>query len=305
LKKLLELYGELLPVMAFIPLGYLVSKKISFIKSDYISKPLINVLLPLLVFTNMLDAEDSKLVILPILTFLLALGMNYAAIAGKKRFASETDPLLLRSSFSFFNIAFFGIPTVTALFGEDKVSTLICIYLGSALYGDTIGYYQVAKTKFPPKKALKEMFSIPFLYVFVAGVICKIIGLKTPESVKPAIDVVSFAVSAMGMMVVGFQLANVNFRHIKLPYFSKLLAYRTFAAALILAVIAFAASFIVKDLKEEDYQMLGLVPLFPVAANVTVFAAFLKADEEQSSILVFLSMILSLVLVSIATLFLM
>lgn len=288
--------------MAFIPAGYLISKKFDF-NSDYISKPLINVLLPLLVFTNMLDAEASKLIVLPILTFLLALGMNFAAKLAQNKLASETDPLLLRSSFSFFNIAFFGIPTVTALFGEDKVSVLICIYLGSALYGDTIGYYQVAKTKYPAKKAFKEMLSIPFLYVFVAGIIGKIAGLETPEFVKPALGVVSFAVSAAGMMIVGFQLASVDFKNIKIPYFSKLLGFRTLAAIIILGVIAFAASFIAKDLEEEDYKMLALVPLFPIAANVTVFAAFLKADEEQSSILVFLSMLLSVVLVSAATFF--
>lgn len=290
--------------MAFIPAGYLISKKFDF-KSDWVSKPLINVLLPLLVFTNMLDAEASKLVVLPILTFLLAFGMNYAAKAVQNKLGDETDPLILRSSFSFFNIAFFGIPTVTALFGEDKVSVLICIYLGSALYGDTIGYYQVAKTKNDSRKAFKEMLSIPFLYVFVAGIIAKIAGLETPEAVKPALKVVSFMVSAAGMMIVGFQLANVSFKEIKIPYFAKLLTFRTVAAAVILTVITLAASQIAKDLEEEDYKMLSLVPLFPVAANVTVFAAFLKADEEQSSILVFLSMLLSVVLVSIATLVLM
>lgn len=289
--------------MAFIPAGYLIARKFNF-NSDYISKPLINVLLPLLVFTNMLDAEASKLIVLPILTFLLALGMNFAAKMVQKKLASETDPLLLRSSFSFFNVAFFGIPTVTALFGEDKVSVLICIYLGSALYGDTIGYFQIAKTKYPTGKALKEMLSIPFLYVFAAGIICKIAGLETPEFVKPVLNVVSFAVSAAGMMIVGFQLADVDFKHIKIPYFSKLLGFRTLAAIIILSVIAFAASLIAKDLEAEDYKMLALVPLFPIAANVTVFAAFLKADEEQSSILVFLSMLLSVVLVSIATFFL-
>ncbi|CAG5068085.1 hypothetical protein DYBT9623_00813 [Dyadobacter sp. CECT 9623] len=290
--------------MAFIPAGYLISKKFDF-NSDYVSKPLINVLLPLVVFTNMLDAEPSKLIVLPILTFLLALGMNYAAKGIQNKLGNETDPLLLRSSFSFFNIAFFGIPTVTALFGEDKVSVLICIYLGSALYGDTIGYYQVAKTKYDSGKALKEMLSIPFLYVFVAGVICKIVGLETPDVVKPALKVVSFMVSAAGMMIVGFQLANVKFKDIKVPYFAKLLGFRTIAAALILAVIALGASLVAKDLEEEDFKMLMLVPLFPVAANVTVFAAFLKADEEQSSLLVFLSMMLSVVLVSIATVFMM
>jgi malate permease and related proteins len=303
LEKLLKVYGELLPVLAFIPAGYFLGKK-TRLKSAYISKPLINVLLPLLVFTNMLEADGSKLSILPVCTFLLALAMNYVAKAAHQKIASDTDPLLLRSSFSFFNIAFFGIPIVTALFGKESVSVLICIYLGSALYGDTIGYYQVARTQSDSKEALKKVFQIPFLYVFVAGVISKIAGLETPEFIKPVIDVVSFAVSALGMAIVGFQLSDVDFKHIRWGYFAKLLAVRTIAAALILAAIAWPVSLFIDTLEKDDYTMLGLVPLFPVAANVTVFAASLKADEEQSSLLVFISMLLSIVLISIATLIL-
>jgi len=106
-------------------------------------------------------------------------------------------------------------------------------------------------------------------------------------------------------MIVGFQLADVDFKNIKFLYFLKLLSIRTVAAAVILGAIGLIASQFAKNLKEEDYKMLSLVPLFPIAANVTVFAAFLKADEEQSSILVFLSMMLSVILVSVATLILM
>lgn len=285
--------------MAFIIAGYFIGKKTK-LKSSYISKPLINVLLPALVFTNMLDADASKLAILPVLTFVLAFSMNYVGLVAHRKLASDLDPLILRSSFSFFNIAFFGIPVVTAMFGKESVSVLICIYLGSALFGDTIGYYQVAKTKFEPKKAWKEMLSIPFLYVFVAGVICKALGMETPEGIKPALDVVSFAVSAMGMAIVGFQLSDVDFKHIRSKFYFKVLSVRTFAAAVIMAVIMLAAAPIFDNLEKDDFTMLALVPLFPVAANVTVFAAFLDADEEQSSLLVFLSMMLSLVLISVA-----
>lgn len=287
--------------MAFVPLGWWVGKKWG-LKSDYVSWPLIKVLLPLLVFGNMLDADAEKLATLPVVTFLLALAMNFVAVAFHRSVESEIDPLLLRSAFSFFNIAFFGIPVVTALFGEESVSVLICIYLGSALYGDTIGFYQVARTKQSAAEARREVFKIPFLYVFVAGVVCKIAGTETPESIKPAANVVSFAVSAMGMMIVGLQLAHVNFKHIRIGYFLKLLAVRTIAAAVILAAFAFIALLLLHNLDDDDYRMLGLVALFPVAANVTVFAAFLDADQEQPALLVFLSMMLSLVLVSVATL---
>ena len=287
--------------MAFIPLGYFIKKKFD-ISDGYVSTPLIKVLLPLLVFFNVLDAEAQKLYILPVLTFLLALGMVPAANFAHKRFAKESNPLLLRSSFSFFNIAFFGIPTITGLFGEDKVSTLICIYLGSALYGDTIGYFQVAKTKLSFREAFKEVAKIPFLYVFIAAIICKAAGVEKPDSFEAPLKVVSFIVSAAGMLIVGFNLSEVKFENFKWKYYFRLLSFRTAAAILILGLLVGGEYLIFNQLEKEDYLMLSLVPLFPVAANVTVFASFLGSEQKQSSLLVFLSMLLSLVLVSLAAL---
>lgn len=304
MEVLFKLYGELLPVIAFIPIGYFLKKKTE-INSSWISTPLIKILLPLLVFFNMLDADSEKILILPVLTFLLALGMVPAANFAHKRFASESNPLLLRSSFSFFNIAFFGIPTVTALFGEDQVSTLICIYLGSALYGDTMGFFQVARTKLSLKEAAIEVAKIPFLYVFVAGVICKAMGLESPDFVEKPLGIVSFAVSAAGMFIVGFQLGDVNFKKLDLNYYGKILGFRTVAAVVILGALVLAEYLIFHKLEEQDYLMLSLVPLFPVAANVTVFASFLGSEEEQSSLLVFLSLLVSLVLVGVAALVIM
>jgi predicted permease len=302
-KTLLKLYSELLPVMAFIPVGYFLKKKFN-IQAKYISGPLIKVLLPLVVFFNILDAEAQKLYILPVMTFLLALAMNPVANFAHRKFAGESDPLLLRSSFSFFNIAFFGIPTITALFGEKEVSTLICIYLGSALYGDTIGYFQVAKTKLPKSEAIRKVLQIPFLYVFVAALTCKLFEVETPEFLKSPLKVVSFCVSSAGMLIVGLQLANVDFKDLKGKLYAKLFALRTVAAALLIGVLILAEHLIISQLKENDYKMLALVPLFPVAANVTVFASFLKTGESESVLLVFLSTILSLVLVSLAVVFL-
>ena len=299
MKILFKLYSELLPVLAFIPAGSFLKKKFN-IKADYISTPLIKFLLPVLVFFNMLDAEAEKLYVLPVFTLILALAMVPVANLAYKRLASDFEPLLLRASFSFFNIAFFGIPTVSALFGEQKVSTLICIYLGSALYGDTIGYFQVAKTKFDTKEAFKEVIKIPFLYVFVAGIICKSLGMKTPEVMEGVLGIVSLIVSCAGMIIVGFQLADVRFEKIKLPYYLKLIGVRTLAAMVIIGTLIFAEHTVFNSLEEEDYKMLFLVSLFPVATNVTVFASFLDSEQQKPALLVVLSALVSLVLVSVA-----
>ncbi len=304
MKILFKLYSELLPVLAFIPAGYFLKKRFN-IKPEYISMPLIKFLLPVLVFFNMLDAEAGKLYVLPVFTLILALAMVPVANLAQKQLASDFDPLLLRASFSFFNIAFFGIPTVTALFGEEKVSTLICIYLGSALYGDTIGYFQVAKSKLETSGALKEVIKIPFLYVFVAGIVCKSLGMQSLEELGGILKVVSLTVSCAGMIIVGFQLADISLKEVKIPYYLKLIGVRTIAAMAIIGVLIFAEYTVFNSLETDDYKMLFLVSLFPVATNVTVFASFLGSEQEKPALIVVISALLSLVLVSIATLFLM
>ena len=304
MKILFKLYAELLPVLAFIPAGYFIKKRFE-VKPEYISVPLIKFLLPVLVFFNMLDAETEKLYVLPFFTLLLALAMVPVANLAHKRLAPDFDPMLLRASFSFFNIAFFGIPTVTALFGEDKVSTLICIYLGSALYGDTIGYFQVARTKLDVSGALKEVAKIPFLYVFVAGIIAKSLEMETPKILEGPLSVISLTVSCAGMIIVGFQLADIKLTKISTSYYLKLIGLRTIAAILILGLLMAAEFLFFHSLEKEDYQMLFLVSLFPVATNVTVFASFLESEQEKASLIVVISALLSLILVSIAAIFLM
>ena len=304
MKILFKLYSELLPILALIPVGYFLKRKFN-IKPEYISTPLIKFLLPVLVFFNMLDAEAEKLYVLPIFTLLLALTMVPVSNFTQKRLAPDFDPLLLRASFSFFNIAFFGIPTVSALFGEEKVSTLICIYLGSALYGDTIGFFQVAKTKSDTREAFKEVMKIPFLYVFVAGIIAKSLGMETPDAVEGLLKFVSLAVSCAGMIIVGFQLENVTAKELKIPYYLKLIGIRTAAAMAIMGILIFAEYHFFNSLEEDDYKMLFLVALFPVATNVTVFASFLDAEQQKPALIVVISALVSLILVSVAALFLM
>ena len=303
MKTLFKLYAELLPVLAFIPAGYIIKKKFA-VNAEYISFPLIKILMPILVFFNMLDAESEKLYVLPSFTLLLALAMVPVANLTQKRLAQDFNPMLLKSSFSFFNIAFFGIPTVTALFGEDKVSTLICIYLGSAIYGDTVGYFQVAKTKYNTSKALKEVAKIPFLYIFVAGIVCKFLDVQTPQFMEGPLSIISLTVTCAGMLIVGFQLADVSLTQIRISYYLKLIGVRTIAAVVILGTLMALEYFIFHRLDKEDYQMLFLVSLFPVATNVTVFASFLESEEEKASLIVVISALVSLLLVSVAALFL-
>jgi len=289
----LELYRSLFPYLLFIPLGYWVNKK-QWMSKSWITKPLIYGFMPVLVVSHVLEADAVKLAILPVLSFLLAAAMIFPARLAYKHLPKADEPFLLESSFSFFNVAFFGIPIVTALFGEEGVTTLICIYIGTALYGNTIGYFQVAKSKYSTKKAISEIFKIPFLYVFLLALILKWLEVESPKPLTPIVDVFSVVVSAGGMMMVGMNVLKVDFKKLDKKYFAKILSLRLLSAALIMGLLLIAEFAILDQLEEEDRQMLALIPFFPVAANVTVYASFIETKEEQSGLLVLLTVGISL-----------
>lgn len=292
----LELYKSIFPYLLFIPLGYWVNKK-KWVSKSWITKPLIYGFMPVLVINHVLEADAVKLAILPIISFFLASAMILPARLAYRKIDKADEPFLLDSAFSFFNVAFFGIPIVTALFGEEGVTTLICIYVGTALYGNTIGYFQIAKSKYSTKKSLTKILKIPFLYVFLLALGLKFFQIQTPDSFTPVIDVFSVVVSAGGMMMVGMNVLKVDFKALDKKYFSKLLSIRMVSAVMIMALLLLLEYWLIDKLEEEDRQMLALIPFFPVAANVTVYASFLESKEEQSGLLVLLTVAMSLLFV--------
>lgn len=291
-----ELYKSIFPYLLFIPLGYWVNKK-GWIDKAWLTKPLIYGLMPVLVINHVLEADPVKLTILPIISFLLAGAMILPARMAHRNIDQADEPHLLKSAFSFFNVAFFGIPVVTALFGEEGITTLICIYIGTALYGNTIGYFQVARSKYSTRKSMCEIFKIPFMYVFLLALGLKYFQVETPDSVTPVIDVFSVVVSAGGMMMVGMNVLKVDFEALDKKYFTKILSLRLVSAAVFMALLLLLEFWLIDILEEEDRQMLALIPFFPVAANVTVYASFLESKEEQSGLLVLVTVAISLLFV--------
>ncbi|GAA0881152.1 AEC family transporter [Algoriphagus jejuensis] len=298
----LDLYKNLLPVLAFIAIGYFLKKWIN-IRPDFITTPLVFFLLPVLVIYNVSEADTSKIVVIPILSFLISLAMNLPALLVHRTIAKQESINLLKSSFTFFNVLFFGIPVVSALFGQEASSVLICVYLGTALYGDIIGYFQVAKTKLSTKEALKEIVKVPYLYVFIVALGIKVWGVQIPEEAAPTMEFLGWIVSSMGMMIVGVHLTEVDFKKIKLSYLGKILGFRTVAAIVITGLFIGAEYLIAESLETEDYLILILLPFLPVASNISLFASYLGTEEERFSLIVFLSIVLSLFLVPVVAQF--
>jgi malate permease and related proteins len=296
MNTIIDFFSSITPYLLFIPLGYWITRKKAVPKS-WLTIPLIYVMMPVLVIHHFLDADPLKLVILPVISFSIAILMLLPARLANKTFGKEYDPNLVRSVFSFFNVAFFGIPIVTALFGAQAITVLISIYIGTALYGDIIGYYLMARSRYSVKEAIGKVFQAPFIYAFTAALILKLTQLELPDEVESVTDVFSILVSAGGMYIIGSNISNLNFNNIDWKFANKIMGLRLLAALVLTAVFILAEFFILDLLSVDDRKMLVLLPLFPVAANVTVFASFFGSEEENSGILVLLTLGVSLILV--------
>ncbi len=286
---LLPLYGVILLTWAF-------GARVPW-AAKLCSKVLVFGLIPLLVIDKVLGAEIRQLMVIPPLMFVVSALMSIPAYRLAKRLDGDFDPKLLSASFSFFNVAFFGVPVSQALFGEVGVSTVICAYIGGALYGNTIGYFLIARTKEGTRTAATKALRVPLVYVVIGSIIAKWGGVTMPEAAAPIVSIAGTLVSVLGMAVIGLNLAETGRDDWRPKLMTRILAVRQIAGLILLgAALALEAAF-VGILSPRDRVIVGLVALFPIASNVTLFATLLDTNRKAAAILVALSSAVSLVLV--------
>ena len=288
--------AALLPLYGVILVAWVIGGRVPW-AAKLFSTILVFGLIPVLVIDKVLAAEARQLMVIPPLMFGVAALMSIPAYRLAQRLGDEFDPKLLSASFSFFNVAFFGVPVSQALFGEVGVSTVICAYIGSALYGDTIGYFLIARTKEGNRKAATKALRVPVVYVVIGAIIAKAAGVTMPEAAAPIVSVAGTLVSVLGMAVIGLNLAETGRDDWRPKLMTRILAVRQVSGiVLIAAALALEAAF-VGVLGPRDRVIVGLVALFPIASNVTLFATLLDTNRKAAAVLVALSSAVSLVLV--------
>lgn len=118
-----------------------------------------------------------------------------------------------------------------------------------------------------------------------------------PEAAAPIVSITSTLVSVLGMAVIGLNLAETGRDDWRPRLMTRILAVRQVAGLILLgAALALEAAFI-GVLIPRDRVIVGLVALFPIASNVTLFATLLDTNRKAAAILVALSSAVSLVLV--------
>lgn len=301
---LTALLTKVLPLYGFIALGF-GAKKWFGLNSKPISKLLLFLLIPILIIDNVMQAELAELAIVAGMVFLLASLMTLPAILLGKYGVKHFNKNLLMGSFSYYNIGWFGIPVVIALFGEQQMAFIVSAYLGNVLFGDTVGYYLISRTKdMPVKEAVYNVLKIPAIYACVLAIALNLFGVDRPEAFEPVSQGASWLASALGMLIIGITLCDIDFKNIDYGMFSKILSTRYISGMAIIGLLVLGEWAFLGVLDDEQWKLMLLLSTFPIAANLVVFSTFLDVEQENTSLLVGSSSLISLLLVPLACLLL-
>ncbi|EIZ85155.1 auxin efflux carrier [Methylobacterium sp. GXF4] len=294
-----DLISRMLPAYGAIAAGFCVGRLSGRDWIRHLSSLLMYVLIPLVVFKNALALNVGAAIGNVALSMTFSTLMVLCAALIVPRCKTDVPRRLAFCAFSYTNIGWFGIPTGLALFGPDSLPILVMAYVGGLIFGNTVGFYFVARDRFSVPTSLWKVATTPALYAFGAGLAGQALGLR--ELLPPGADapfrVVTLLMSGCGMMVVGLGASQVRFTAAAIRGTLQLVIWRHIASVFaIIAVIGLFAA-LGAPVAPDNLNTVRLLGLLPVAGNVVVFAAQLRSDVAAASLIVALSTAISTITV--------
>lgn len=216
------------------------------------------------------------------------------AVMGVVYMASQyfsRDPVQ-RLCFCYLNIGWLGLPIGTLLFGTEAATLMIAAYVGSSIFGNTLGTRILSNDNTNIKRLIT---SPPILSVAIGIALIPFHTLLTHYALF-IYTTAKLAMSILGMAVLGLWLSNTQ---LCLSDVYKSI-WPTLRRILIWAVIVTATALALHSmgviLTEPQWETLYLICLLPPAANIIVLETH-YAGTGRSAITILCSTLISLALI--------
>lgn len=247
--------------------------------SKYASFILINILIPVVVFTTIMTYKGAIFQIV-LGSFLFSVLMYYLA---KKLY----DSVILQIGFSYYNIGWLGLPIAIYFFGQEVSPLIIAAYIGGMLFGSTFCIYVLNETSknkniSPVKKLL---YSPPFL-AFLFGVILKLtLGtISLNETISSFYLIIKTIMSIFGMAILGMWMQKSS---VKKEHWKEYLGFSI--QRLIVGIAVFGLFFGIMVyfdiISKSELLSLLIIPLLPVAANIVVLETYYLKQAQSAQVI--------------------
>ncbi|MBQ6180668.1 MAG: AEC family transporter [Ruminococcus sp.] len=187
------------------------TKIISKESNKDLSKLVLQVVNPAMIFMSYQTDYKSELVRNLLLTFALSAGAMAVLIAAAYIFIPQKDKReteIERFSAIYSNCGFMGIPLMNALFGMEGVFYLTAYITVFNIIVWTHGIILISGER-DMKKVIKVFYS-PTIISIVLGIVCFFLRLRLPEVPAKALNFVSQLNTPLAMIVSGVTMAETN-----------------------------------------------------------------------------------------------
>ena len=284
---MVDILNVVLPTFLVILVGFLIAK-LSKIDMTAIVDLLFWVGLPALVFTSMLGNKivlsDAGKVWASSLIIMGGCGVvawiTFRLL--RRKHSGVYLPIMLMNTV---NIPF---PIISMLYGDKGIFAAVLFYIPNVIAIYSIGILILSKKNW--KDGLKEMAKVPAIYAAILGLAFNLLNIKTPELILQPLNLIGQIVVPLSLLILGFKLASVRITHL--------------STTIISSVIRLGVGLLLGFAVVAIFNMTGImraVVLFesamPGAVNTTLLTIKYDNEAELVSSVVFLTTIVSLVMI--------
>ncbi|MBN1247186.1 MAG: AEC family transporter [Anaerolineae bacterium] len=240
-------------------------------------------------------AEFGQLALAYVLTILVLWGLGEIASrllrleAGTR--AAFLAPILLP------NTGNYGLPVNLLAFGPAGLARAALVVTVNSLVRSTLGVFIAARGQAAsPRESLKRVLSVPVLYAALIGLVVNVTGLRLPEPILKAANVMGQGLVPASLLVLGAQvLWSLEAR--RRPAKTGPLAIATMGRLVVAPLLAFAIGDLV-GLEGLTQKVLTLESATPAAVMSLVLATEFDTDVPFAALAVLVTTLVSLVTVT-------
>ena len=294
--ELASFYARLGSIALIMLLGFFLGKK--KIIDTHTNKAIVNLLLMVFMpaslfaaFPNEYNQQTSNLfvsglvagfVVMFALIILSRIIFNKYIYKGELRFESQFALI-------FNNATFLGYPIISSTFGEEGIVPYcgFIIAFNIALFSYGVFLFERKLSK----KLFLGIVTNPNIIAVILGMLVFLLGLKLPDSITSAVGFTGNATTALSLICIGFMLSHADFKKL----IKKWRLILTAAIQLIIGPLVTYFLLLVLHFPKEVIIVCTLIQALPTATSLGLFAAKYGGNDIESSELVTISTILSIV----------
>lgn len=290
------LINIIFPIFVLVTIGFVVQKKFH-LDIRTLTRISMYVFIPALLITKIYEAKVSLQFFGTLFIYIMGIQL-IMMILGEGIPTLLKYPKSIRKCFSnsllFFNSGNYGLPLVELVFKHDPIATTAQVFIMviQNITTNTIGVFQASTGSSSRKEALKNVFSMPSMYVLIGIGIVKWTGITIPDPILVPLQYITNGFVGFALILLGVQLGEIKFE-----FKIKDIAMSSFIRLILSPLIGFG---LVQLLGVQGILAKSLIigASTPTAVNTAIIAKEFDNEPEYAAQMVFVSTILSSITIS-------